>query len=73
MLTLLSTARAPETQPLLWSLIGFGAALSLGIREDFGLLVAGALGTVLLIWRDRRAALPPAYNDTVSRHPVAGA
>lgn len=39
--------------PLVWSVIGFGAALSLGIREDVGLLIAGVLGTVLLFWRDR--------------------
>jgi Family of unknown function (DUF6064) len=29
--------------PLLWSLIGTVAALKLGIREDVGLLVSGAL------------------------------
>jgi len=34
--------------PALWSLIGFGAALTLGIPEDTGLLIAGMLGTVLL-------------------------
>jgi hypothetical protein len=34
--------------PLLWSAIGFTAALTLGIREDIGLLVAGLVGTVLL-------------------------
>jgi len=34
--------------PLLWSSIGFTAALTLGIREDIGLLVAGLVGTVLL-------------------------
>jgi hypothetical protein len=39
--------------PLLWSVIGFGAALSLGIREDVGLLVAGMLSVGLLFWRDR--------------------
>jgi hypothetical protein len=40
--------------PLLWSMLGFSAALSLGIREDFGLPVAGVLGTVLILWRDHR-------------------
>ena len=29
--------------PLIWSLIGFWAAISLGIREDIGLLLAGLL------------------------------
>jgi uncharacterized protein DUF6064 len=38
--------------PLLWSLFGVSAAISLGIGEDFGLLVAGILGTTLLLWRD---------------------
>jgi hypothetical protein len=37
--------------PFLWSLVGFTAALKLGIREDFGLLIAGLLGTGLLIAR----------------------
>lgn len=35
--------------PLLWSVIGFSAAVNLSIREDFGLVVAGILGTLLLI------------------------
>jgi hypothetical protein len=38
--------------PLLWSLIGFSAALWLGIREDIGLPIAGVLSTALLVWRD---------------------
>jgi len=40
--------------PALWSLIGFGAALSLGIKEDTGLLIAGILGTALLLTREPR-------------------
>jgi hypothetical protein len=39
--------------PLLWSFIGFTAAIKLGIREDIGLLVAGVSGAVLLSLRDR--------------------
>jgi hypothetical protein len=35
--------------PLLWSIIGFGAALNLSIYEDYGLLVAGILGFILLV------------------------
>jgi hypothetical protein len=35
--------------PLLWSLIGFMAAIKLGIREDIGLLVAGAMAAVFLL------------------------
>jgi hypothetical protein len=38
--------------PILWSLVGTSAALSFGIKEDFGLLVAGTLGTASIIWRN---------------------
>jgi hypothetical protein len=39
--------------PLLWSLIGFSAARTLGILEDIGLLVEGLAGTILVSgpWR----------------------
>jgi hypothetical protein len=40
--------------PLLWSIIGFFAAMSLSVREDFGLVVAGVVGTALIVIRDRR-------------------
>ena len=40
--------------PLLWSIIGFAAAISLGMFEDIGLLVAGILGTGM-IWYHNRA------------------
>jgi Family of unknown function (DUF6064) len=36
--------------PLLWSIVGFSAALHLSVREDFGLPVAGILATVLLLF-----------------------
>ena len=58
-LLLLTTARVPKTLlviPFLWSLLGFSAALSLGIREDFGLILAGVLTVGLLLWRDRTTA-----------------
>lgn len=42
--------------PLLWSLVGLSAAISLGMREDFALPIAGALATVLLLVRSRRLA-----------------
>lgn len=35
--------------PFLWSLVGFTAALTMGIREDIGLLVAGVVGTGLVL------------------------
>ncbi len=40
--------------PFLWSLIGFSAALTLGIKEDTGLLVAGILGLILLLVKGRK-------------------
>jgi hypothetical protein len=43
--------------PLLWSIIGFTAALSLTIREDFGLLIAGLLGTLLILLGRERQSL----------------
>jgi hypothetical protein len=57
-LLLMTSARVPKAAlviPLLWSLLGFSAAISLGIREDIGLLVAGLLCVGLLLWRDRAA------------------
>jgi hypothetical protein len=38
--------------PLLWSIIGFTATISLGIREDVGLIIAGLVGTGLILFRD---------------------
>jgi len=41
--------------PFLWSLVGVSAAAQLGIREDWGLAVAGVVGTAILVgrrWRD---------------------
>lgn len=55
-LLLCSDTRVPRgllVVPFLWSLLGFGAALALGIYEDTGLLIAGLLGVGLLLWRDR--------------------
>lgn len=39
--------------PGLWSLIGFVAAIQLGILEDSGLLVAALTAIPLVFWRDR--------------------
>ncbi|MFY9620602.1 MAG: DUF6064 family protein [Pyrinomonadaceae bacterium] len=39
--------------PLLWSLVGLSAALSLGMKEDFGLVIAGLLGFLLILLRNR--------------------
>jgi hypothetical protein len=42
--------------PFLWSLVGVSAAAQLGIREDWGLAVAGVAGTAILVARRRRGA-----------------
>lgn len=39
--------------PFAWSLVGFTAALSLGMREDAGLFIAGIAGTLMIVWRNR--------------------
>jgi hypothetical protein len=41
--------------PALWSVIGFTAALAMGIYEDTGLLVAGLVSTLLLVVDNRSA------------------
>lgn len=41
--------------PLLWSLIGLSAALSMGMKEDFGLVVAGVTSFLLIARRNRSA------------------
>jgi Family of unknown function (DUF6064) len=41
--------------PILWSIVGTSAALSFGIKEDFGLLVAGTIGTASIIWHNLRS------------------
>jgi len=35
--------------PLLWSIVGMSAAVNLGVPQDYGLVVAGILGTVLIL------------------------
>jgi len=45
--------------PTLWALIGFTAALTLGILEDTGLLVTGLFGTGLLLYRNRSGREDP--------------
>jgi len=39
--------------PLAWSFIGFSAALSLGIWEDIGLLIAGVTGAALIVLKNK--------------------
>jgi hypothetical protein len=40
--------------PLLWSIIGFSAAINLGIKEDIGLLIAGLVATFMILYKDRK-------------------
>lgn len=39
--------------PVIWSIIGFSAAINFGITEDTGLLVAGILASCMLLYRNR--------------------
>lgn len=41
--------------PFLWSIIGFSAALNLAVYQDYGLLIAGILGTILILLRDKKS------------------
>jgi len=55
-LLLLTVKRVPKYLliiPLIWSFIGFTAALKLGIKEDIGLLIAGVATLILTIKRDK--------------------
>jgi hypothetical protein len=40
--------------PFLWSIIGFSAAISFGIYEDIGLLIAGVVASSMVVFRSRR-------------------
>lgn len=41
--------------PLLWSALGFSAAISLGVKEDASLLIAGIIGLGAIIFKRTRA------------------
>ncbi len=59
-LLLWTTQRFPKHLliiPFLWSIIGFSAALSLTIYQDYGLLVAGVFGTILILLRDKNSSV----------------
>lgn len=45
--------------PFLWSLIGISAALKLGVPQDYGLGVAGILGMILIVLKNRRLGKTP--------------
>ena len=57
-LLLWTTQRFPKYLlifPFLWSIVGFSAALNLSVYQDYGLLVAGVVGTVLILLRDKKS------------------
>jgi hypothetical protein len=39
--------------PLLWAIGGGVMPVSIGILEDIGMIMAGVLGTALILFRDR--------------------
>jgi hypothetical protein len=41
--------------PLLWSILGVSAAVNLRVPQDYGLVVAGVLGTALILIQNRQA------------------
>ncbi len=41
--------------PLLWSIVGMSAAVNLRVTQDYGLVVAGVLGTALMLNQNRKA------------------
>jgi len=43
--------------PLLWSIIGMSAAVNLRVPQDYGLVVAGVLGTAFILIRNRRSKM----------------
>ena len=43
--------------PFAWSLLGISAAILFGLIEDYGLLIAGLVGSLLIILRDTQAAM----------------
>ncbi|WP_333236711.1 MULTISPECIES: DUF6064 family protein [unclassified Microcoleus] len=47
--------------PVLWSIVGTSAALNFGIKEDFGLLVAGTVGTASILWRNLTPKMEKVY------------
>lgn len=49
-----TSARALLVIPILWSILGLSAATALGIREDFGLTVAGAIAVLRMLQPAKR-------------------
>lgn len=58
-----TSPRALLVIPIVWSLLGLTAATTLGIREDFGLTVAGAIAIVRLFPSTARQARGTAHQS----------
>jgi hypothetical protein len=43
--------------PLLWSIVGMSAAVNLRVPQDYGLVVTGVLGTILILIQNRKAKM----------------
>lgn len=41
--------------PLIWSFFGIIAAVNWRVHQDYGLVIAGVLGTILILFRNRKA------------------
>jgi hypothetical protein len=39
--------------PLLWSLVGMSAAINLRVPQDYGLVIAGVIGTIMILVNNR--------------------
>lgn len=48
--------------PVFWSLLGLSAVVSLGMREDFALPLAGFVAVVMLVRRNRKRTSPAPEN-----------
>jgi hypothetical protein len=40
--------------PFLWSVVGMSAAVNLDVVQDYGLIVAGVLGTILILSKNHQ-------------------
>ena len=48
--------------PLSWSVVGLSAALNLGMTEDYGLIVAGILSSVFILFQNWKFQHPNMYS-----------
>jgi hypothetical protein len=53
--------------PLLWAIVGMSAAVNLRVPQDYGLVVAGVLGTVLILIQNRKVQRPAQQSAPADR------